>query len=159
MRSPLLTFAVIGALACGAEAIPDRSSCEATSRFPRTVDHVIYPLYESCQQHRPAIDPSAVTLITSAEDFASLFACAVDDVEVDFVRARIAVVAFPENPQAEVLGAHIDGDRILLQLGAPSYCGGAPPEDSILVIAIPSGSNEVYAERCTWGACEGPDRP
>lgn len=163
MRTRTAWFTTVMALsfaACGGEDAPtDRSLCDVSSTFPQSVDWANYPLYPSCSRPVPTIDPDVVTVITSAEDFASTFACDIEEVEVDFIRARIAVVAFPENPQAEVIGAHVDGDRVRLQLGAPRYCGGIEPESSVLVVALPSGEQEIYAERCIWGACEGPDRP
>ncbi len=166
MRPTLRIAPLLAALACAGGDDTDTDPpttidvCDATDAFPTTVAWRAVALPDACRGPSPETPVDPPVVVTSAEDFATALRCdeAVDP-GVDFGAERVVLAIFPENQDAVPLGAHRDGDRVRVQLAAPRYCGGAPPPDTAVLVALPADEAAVYVDACVYGACDGPPRP
>jgi len=99
-------------------------------------------------------------VLTSEEAFRAAFSCEEGAMSgVDWDTERVAIVSFAERPSADVAEVYVRDGRVVVQLAAEVYCGGARPPSAVVVVVIPAGDEAVEAGQCTYGRCPiGPPR-
>lgn len=79
----------------------------------------------------------------------------------DFAQIAIAYRRVPQTPSVRVQWAVETATELVVGFrGAPS-CGGAPPPDGVVAVAIPAGSKPVRFAQCAYAPCSsgGPPLP
>jgi hypothetical protein len=113
-------FALV-ALACAGGDDTDVTTvadCDAAETYPDTVAWRAVRVPDDCARFEPQVPVDPPTVLTTAEGFEALFECpAGTPTGVDFASERLAIAVFPVNPDATLLDAHRDGDRIRLRAG------------------------------------------
>lgn len=163
----LLVVALLAGLflpACGDGETPDRregaeESCSFSDLYEESVPFELFNVPDDCVlRHFPF--ESSPEVFRTAASFAETFECPVDALDdVDFSSNQIVATVFRSNPLSQVEGVYVDGESIRVQMVSQRYCGGFPPDDDLHLILIPAGEGEVYQDACTYGVCEGPERP
>lgn len=78
---------------------------------------------------------------------------------IDWETSRLALSVFYERPDAEVYGAALRGEELVVQMAARVYCGGPAPPNSAVLVLVEATPETLNVVECSYGACTGPPAP